>query len=95
MWFRKISYINGGSFDLGAGPQNRLEYSLWIIKLCGDTDNPTFPSMQTVLNVKEGLMGYYEMAKAFAKKAPQYNYPIITTLKPLYINFTNKNYGKY
>lgn len=72
-----------------------MEYCLWIIKLCGETDSPTFPSMKRVLTIKEGLCGYFEMAAAFTGKAPQYNYPILTILKTLYINFTSKNYGKY
>lgn len=88
-----ISYVNGGAFSLGAGPNNYDEYSAWVMSICGDSDEPTFPSMETVLTVKEGSSGYYQMVDAFKTKASQYNYPVLTTLKPLYINYTHINYG--
>lgn len=88
-----IAYVNGYPFSLGAGPDNFDEYSIWVMTLCGDTDNPQFPSMPTVLTIKEGSYGYYQMVEAFKTKAPQYNYPVLNNLKPLYINYTNLNYG--
>ena len=42
-----ISYVNGGAFDLGAGPDNYDEYVDWVIALCGETIHPKFPSMST------------------------------------------------
>ncbi len=88
-----ISYVNDGPFSLGAGPNNIDEYTAWVMSICGDTETPKFPSMPTVLTVKEGTWGYYQMVDAFKTKAAQYNYPVLTTLKPLYINYTYINYG--
>lgn len=89
-----ISYVNGWRVNLGAGPDNYDEYDDWVIALCEATDGPKFPPMSRVLKLKIGLDGYYEMIEAFKKKAPQYNYPVLRTLAPLYINFTYLNYGK-
>lgn len=89
-----ISYISGLPFGLGVGENNDDEYSQWLIKLCGDISNPTFPCMDSVLTVKQDGSGYYEMMRDFKIMAYQYNYEIIDTLKPLYINYTSKNYGK-
>lgn len=89
-----ISYVNGGAFSLGAGPNNYDEYSAWVMSICDDSNEPTFPSMDTVLTVKEGSYDYYQMVEAFKTKASQYDYPVLTTLKPLYINYTYINYGK-
>lgn len=90
-----ISYIAGGYFSLGAGNDNLAEYIQWVMNLCGNDDDPVFPTMNTVLTLKEGSDGYYQMMEAFKTKAPSYNYEILTTLKPLYINFINTTYGLY
>lgn len=89
-----ILYINALPFGLGEGENNAIEYSQWLIKLCGDVNSPTFPSMDSVLTISQDGNGYYDMMREFKSKAYQYNYEIIDTLKPLYIKYTSKNYGK-
>lgn len=48
----------------------------------------SFPIMEAVLNIKMNEVGYYGMMKSFASSKTEYNIPISTTLKPLFINFT-------
>lgn len=86
-----INYVNGEAFQSGEDAEYRLEYPIWIDALCSTgpgLEDLEFPSASRVLIVTVDGIGYYQLMEGFIKGNPNYDFPIIYTLKPLFINYT-------
>lgn len=79
---------------MGIGPTHDDDYIRWIIQLTEDGNlNLKFPSLTDVMNVKEkkSSYGYYDFMTCFKAKAESYNFAVIKSLKPLFLDYVSKN----